>query len=71
MAKLLRFPIPKIQKCVFCDSYHNPEFDCLAKVYTLALMFADDSEKMKLFDCLGSVEESTLQLILVPRPDND
>lgn len=71
MGKLLMFPDIRVKKCVFCNSYHSLEFDCMAKVYTLALMFADDSEKMKLFDCLTGVEESTLQLIVVPRPDND
>jgi hypothetical protein len=34
-------------------------------------MFSDDKEKMELFDSLAGVEESTLQLMVVPRPDND
>ena len=71
MGKLLAFPVSKVQKCVFCNQYHHVEFDCLAKVYTLALLFANDIEKMKLFDSLGEVEKTTLQLCLVPMPDND
>ena len=71
MGKLYQFPDIRVRVCVFCNSYHTPSFDCLAKVYTLALMFSDDKEKMELFDSLAGVEESTLQLMVVPRPDND
>ena len=72
MGKLLTFPERRVKACVFCSSYHDSNFDCMAKIYVLALCSSrSESDSKRVFDALGEVEKTTLDLVLVPMPDND
>jgi hypothetical protein len=75
MGKLLEFPNRWVKPCVFCSQTHDPDFDCMAKIYVLALTLGSGvtnaSDYKRVFDALGDVEKTTLDLILVPKPDND